>query len=263
LDDAIAISFTVFACVLIQRRRAWWLVAILLGTAIAAKPWAVIFAPVLFGIPREARSKVALGVILVAGAWWAPFVLGAPGTIHALGTYAIPVRPGSTLWLFGLRGDVHHWLRPVQFIGGIGIGTYVATRGRSAWLAAPLAALAFRVLTDPFMWSYYGLGPVMFALLWDMTRPARWTKLPVYSLGTLVVEGLLPWLPVAAPFGTSWQWMITVEWSKVVWGLAVLAAILTEARAARTRTADDGDLARPPRARMSSWPGIRLRPERG
>jgi hypothetical protein len=236
LDDALALSLTALACPLIQRRRSWWLLGLLLGTAVAAKPWAIILTPVLMGLPRELRSKTVLATIAVAGAWWAPFVVGATGTLHALGTYPIPVRPGSVWWLLGVHGEVQRWLRPLQFAGGIAIGVYVARRSPRGWLAAPLAALAFRVLTDPFMWSYYGMGPVLFAFMWDMTRPGRWTRFPVYSFSTLVVDGLLPWLPLAVAPGAVSAWLLTVEWSKLAWGLGVLAAVAAEVRwSQRTR----------------------------
>jgi hypothetical protein len=233
LDDVMALTFTMFASALIVRKRSWWLVGLLLGTAVAAKPWAVILSPVLMGLPRSERSRAALMTIVVAAVWWSPFILGASGTIHSLGSFPVPIRPGSEWWLFGMRGDIHTWLRPVQFIGGVVLGVLVARRTDRAWLAAPLAALAFRVLTDPFMWSYYGMGPVLFAFLWDMTRPGKWTRLPIYSVVTLLVEGLLPWLPLVAGFGTLNDWFVTVEWAKLAWGIAILVALLVETSPAR------------------------------
>jgi hypothetical protein len=134
------------------------------------------------------------------------------------------------LWLIGIHGQVQHWLRPVQFIGGIAIGVMVARRGgRHAWFGAPLAALAFRVLTDPFVWGNYGMGPVLFAVLWDATRPGRWTRWPVYSVATLLVEGLLPWLSIAPGFRSLPGWGTTSSVAKLVWGLGVIAAVLVEA----------------------------------
>lgn len=230
LDDVIGLTFTAYGCWLIQRRKAWWLIGIFIGTAVAAKPWAIILTPVLIGLPREARSKATLATIVVAGAWWAPFILGSSGTIHALGSYPIPVHQGSVLWLFGLRGDVQHWLRPVQFLGGLALGVLIAKRASMAWLAAPLGALAFRVITDPFIWSYYGMGPVLFAFVWDMARGRGRQRWPLYTVATLAVEGLLPWLPIVIARQSFSAWALAVEWSKLAWGLAVIAGLLIETR---------------------------------
>jgi hypothetical protein len=249
LDDVMGLTFTVFACGLIQRRKAWWLVGLLLGTAVAAKPWAIILTPVLLGLPRKQRSKVALETIVVAAAWWLPFVVGGSGTIRALASYPIAAQPGSVLWLLGVHGEVQRWLHPVQFVGGIVLAVAIArSGGRNAWLAAPLAAVAFRVLTDPYSPSYYGLGPVLFALLWDTTRPGRWTRLPIYSAVTLLVEGLVPWLPLAPGFRDFSSWGPTLEWAKLVWGLAIIAAVVVELRSSRSTTPGTTAVTAPPLA---------------
>ncbi len=230
LDDAMALSFTAFACLLIQRRRAWWLVGLLVGTAIAARPWALMLAPVLIGLPRGRRSPAAMLTVAVAAAWWAPFVLGASGTFHALSTFPVPVSPGTAWWLIGVHGDVYRWLRPVQFVGGIALGVWVAKRPGNAWLAAPLAAIALRVLTDPYPATYYSMGPVLFALAWDLIRPGRLTKLPVYSAATLLVEGVLAYVPTVITGASFHSWVVALEWGKLVWGLAVIVAIVAETR---------------------------------
>lgn len=234
LDDAIALSFTAIACWLIVRARPWWLVGTLIGTAIAAKPWALILAPVFLGLPREVRSKAILAAVVVAAAWWGPFVIGGPGTISALGGYHIGVQDGSVLALVGIHGDVERWLRPVQFGLGLSAGVLMARVGGRAWLASPLAALAVRVLTDPFSWGYYGMGPILFALVWDLARPSA-RRVPMYTLVTAVIEGIVPWTIVFNTFGPASGKAILVASLKLAWGVGILVALYLELRRSRSR----------------------------
>lgn len=232
LDDAMALTLTAIAGYLIATRRPWWLIGLLIGTAVAAKPWAVVLTPVLMGLPREARSKAILGTLAVAGAWWTPFVIGSSGTIGALGGYHIGVDHGSVLWLVGITGDVQRWLRPVQFIGGISAGVLIARVGGRWWLAAPLAGIAVRVLTDPFTWGYYGMGPILFALLWDLTRPTN-RRLPTYTVLTALVEGLLPRLTSFPLSGPATGSAYLVAGTKLLWGVGVLVALFVEVHRSR------------------------------
>ncbi|HVT22085.1 MAG TPA: hypothetical protein VHE57_11945 [Mycobacteriales bacterium] len=214
LDDAMALSFAATAAMLIARQRPWWLAGILLGTAAATKPWAIILAPMLLGLPRRDLARTTLVTILAAAFWWAPFVISAPSTIQALGHFPVVTQPGSVLQLIGFDGHVERWLRPVQFIVGLGVGAFVAFR--RTWLAAPLAALATRVLTDPYAFGYYGLGPLLFAYLLDSAN-GGWRGLPVWTAYTAGIEFLLPYTGV----GATW-----VAVGKLVWGLSTLALIL-------------------------------------
>jgi hypothetical protein len=214
LDDVMALSFAAVAAWLIAEGRAWWLVGVLLGTGIAAKPWALILAPMLLALPRRDLSRTVLTTIVVASAWWAPFVLAAPGTIQALGQYQILPTSGSILHLLGITGGVEHWLRPVQFFLGLAVGGFVAMRRR--WAAAPLAALATRVLTDPYAYGYYGMGPLLFAFFYDAAG-GGWRGLPVFTAFTAVME-------FAVPFATHNGTVIAL--AKLVWAVSVLAAVL-------------------------------------
>src|SRR5579875_188865 len=95
LDDVMAIGCVMAAMALISRNRSWWLAGALVGVGVASKPWALILAPVLLGLPRQTRSKAALLAIAVAGGFWAPFVLADAGTVHALGALRLQVSPIS------------------------------------------------------------------------------------------------------------------------------------------------------------------------
>ncbi len=81
---------------------------------------------------------------------------------------------------------------------------------RSHWVAIPFAGLAFRVVTDPQTWLYYGLGPLMAAVLWDCLRGRRW---PIWTVATVVVEFGVPWV---APGSASLV--------RLIWALAVFAS---------------------------------------
>jgi hypothetical protein len=214
LDDALALLALTLGMWLCASGRSAWLVGIALGLSVATKPWAIVCAPMLLGLPRQVRAKAALSLILTAAAFWAPFVLAAPTTIRSLGLLRIVPLPGSVLWLIGLHGHVEHWLRPVQFTCGLLAAAYVALRGR--WTAAPLVGIAVRVGFDPFAYGYYGLGPVLAALAWDLTRPSSRRRLPLWTLWTLVVE-----------FGLRLFASPTVcAVGRVAWVVSVLAAVL-------------------------------------
>jgi hypothetical protein len=208
LDDALALLCLALAVWLIASGRSAWLVGIALGLGIATKPWAVVAAPVLLGLPREARARAALGMILTGAAIWGPFVVAAPNTMHELGRLFIAPRKGSVLWLFGVHGQIQHWLRPVQFCAGAAAAAYVATRGR--WAAAPLVGIAVRVALDPYSYGYYGLGPVLAALVWDLARPGN-RRLPVWTAWTLLVEfGMRTFLSPGAQAVPRLLWVASV-----------------------------------------------------
>lgn len=217
LDDALALLCTAVAAWLCATRRAGWLIGLALGIAAASKPWAIVMAPLILGLPREERAPAALGLVATAAAFWGPFVIAAPATVHSLGLLHIVPRPGSILYLFGARGHVEGWLRSVQFGLGVAAAAYVAMRGR--WTAAPLVGIAVRVALDPYAYAYYGLGPVVAALLWDLTRPSR-RGIPVWTLGTLLVE-----------FGVRLVASSTVEAVfRLAWVISVLGVFLIAAR---------------------------------
>jgi hypothetical protein len=185
LDDALTLTATAAAVWLCATRRMPITVGALLGLAVAAKPWGVVFVPVLLTLPRNQRPRAILSLLTVAVGFWLPFVLGDSQTLGALGGYHVFPMPGSDLALLGIHGSVTAWLRPLQFSLGVIVGSWVVWRGR--WTAAPLAGIAMRVALDPFTWAYYGLGPILTALIWDITRPGR-RRLPVWTMWTLVVE---------------------------------------------------------------------------
>lgn len=173
--------------------------------------------PLVLGLPRAKRAPAVLALTATAAAFRGPFVVAAPTTFHLLGLLRIVPRPGSVLWLFGLRGHVEHWLRPIQFGADIAAASYVAMRGR--WTATPLVGIAVRVALDPYAYGYYGLAPVLAALLWDLTRPTE-RRLPVWTMWALFVEVGLPLVAPASVCGVG----------QLVWVIAILGVFLADRR---------------------------------
>jgi hypothetical protein len=163
------------------------------------------------GLPREERSKASLVAIIVAAACWGPFVLSHPQTVSALGSFKFTADAASTPHFLGMGlGDAPRWVRPAQFVGGFLVA--VAAVRQRRWLAVPLIGFAFRVVIDPQVWMYYGIGPVAAAALWDC---AGRRKLPVWTALTAIVEY---GVPAVAP---SWSGAI-----RLAWFLAVAIAVL-------------------------------------
>jgi hypothetical protein len=224
LDDVMAICFLMAATSLVARQRLWWLAGALVGVGVAAKPWALILAPVLYGLSRSERAKAAIVAIGAAAACWAPFVLGGPGTLQALGGFRLRVNTTSTLHLLGVHATVSPgWVRPVQMVGGFVLMAVLARR--SHWVAIPFAGLAFRVVSDPQTWVYYGMGPVVAAVLWDCLQERRW---PAWTVATLVVE-----------FAVPFEWPAAAGLLRLLWMLAVLVSCLRYRRPVTTGTPED------------------------
>ncbi len=200
LDDVMALAAIALATWLCARRKQWWLMAALLGLAAAAKPWAIVAAPLLLGLPRSRRAPAFLVLLVSAAVWWLPFVIAAPGTLSALGALHLVPDPGSIAYLLGLRGDASSWLRPVQLMAGIAAGV-VAARRRS-YLAVPAVGFAVRLVTDPYVYSYYGLGPIAVALGIDLLVASRCPERAarrVVPWWTLLTAAALWMVPAFAP----------------------------------------------------------------
>jgi hypothetical protein len=196
MDDALVLMALLASLPFLMRGR-WLPAAVLLGTAVAIKPWAIVVVPIICVLPRRdivRAGVVAFGTMLV---WWAPFFLVDPAAPHALGSVQIAIDPASTFNLLGSVGHGHgmecvsqklcdpsaaRWMRPVQLVVASLLALMAVRRGR-VW-AAPLVGLCGRVLLDSQAWSYYGVGPVLAALVWDMSHGRR---LPRWSL--FVVAG--------------------------------------------------------------------------
>jgi hypothetical protein len=167
IDDVIALAAVAAAGLAIERRRPEWTIVALIVAA-AAKPWAIIFAPLaMLGDVRPRVDRAAL-VVVLSVATWLPFVVGSPGTIEALRDFAIGVDVNSGLRALRLdETTMPVWVRPTQLALGLG-ATTMAVLWRGSWPAAFVAGIAARMLIDPATEHYYTTGLVLAALVWEL-----------------------------------------------------------------------------------------------
>lgn len=171
-----------------------------LAVAAAAKPWAIMFAPLALlpvadpcvaglrwvgrwlaanraGVVRVAR----VGILALLG--WAPFVVAEPHTLDVT-DFGIPNDPTSVLRAFGISDPMTpSWVRPAQLLGGIAIVGLVVVRGW--WPSALLAGTAWRLLLDPGAHRYYTIGFVLGALIVELI--ARRNRVPWGTIAAALV----------------------------------------------------------------------------
>lgn len=206
LDDALVVSALLAATALVVRRDRWWLASILVGLAIATKPWALVMAPVLLALPREQWSRAALAGMAAAALPWLPFIVADHGTVSALAGFHPTIDRRSALHTLGVPfGVAPGWARSVQLLLGCAFTTAVVIRGR--WQAIPVVALGIRVVTDPQAWSYYGIAPLMGAVVLDMCAPRR---APIWTASTAMVEfAAAKWVP-GSQGALQLAWLVVV-----------------------------------------------------
>ncbi|WP_328295902.1 hypothetical protein OG218_24945 [Kineococcus sp. NBC_00420] len=170
-----------------------WLSAGLLGLAAAGKPWAVGLLPlaVLWSAPVLVRCLRVATAAFVAAACWAPFLLGAPGTLSALAAARLDVWWISPLALLGLGGDPFPgWVRPLQFVLVLTLGSLAVLRGQPHLV--PFATVAGRVALDPQAWNYYFATVTVACLAVDVLR--RSNRGPWLTMVTVFVLYDARWL---------------------------------------------------------------------
>jgi hypothetical protein len=222
IDDAIAMTAAVLAVWAIARRHPL-VVAVALGVAANAKPWAVVFLPLALAVPAEDRRR-ALGIAAaLAFLPWLPFLVAAPGTIQSLRAFRIHNMSSSALRALGVHSpSTPSWDRPVQLGVGLLTASVAVLRGR--WPGALLVGVAIRLLLDPGAHLYYSAGLVVAALVWDLLG-SRWT-IPWATLLTAAALQV-PRVLSAPPWFSGWlRLLVTVG--------AVVAVYATPPRA------DDG-----------------------
>jgi hypothetical protein len=158
---------------------------IAVGLAAAAKPWALVFLPVVLINPKAIRAAAA--ALLTIGAAYAPFFIADPATMNAT-RFLIRNEPDSALRALGVRENyTPRWDRAAQALLGCGLGTLAFVRGR--WPAILLLAGGARIALDPAAHSYYTPDVVTGALLLDMVSDRR---IPVYTIVSFAALNLAP-----------------------------------------------------------------------
>jgi len=219
LDDVIVLCLTVVAIHQLLRR-CWWAAALALGVAVATKPWAVAFVPLLLLVPRVRRSHAILLTLASAAVWWLPFVVADPQTVQASGSVKLDTSPDSTLHLLGLQSSAGD-ARLLQLALMVLVGWWAVRSGR--WPAILVAPIAVRMLTDPQTWIYYTSGLVLGAFLWDLVGSrARWPRLTVLSAALLLLESRIH-IEVGGPQHGGQTFLAVV---RIVVLLGILAVVL-------------------------------------
>ena len=230
LDDVLALVFAVVALRAVCASRPV-LAGAAVALAIAAKPWAIGFFPLLFALPRAdlrvAGAVAAAGVALA----WLPFVLANRGTLTALHP-PVGLSTASGLHTLGARGLlVPAWGRTAQLVlAPLGATVTVLTRGVPGVL---LVAVAVRLALDPKNNAYYIGSAALAAVVFDLLG-TRWT-VPWTTLVTVI----LFWQPFVTGFtdiphavqtttGLTHWWFAhqeVVGAVHVAWSVAVVALV--------------------------------------
>lgn len=190
--------------------------------AVAAKPTAVLFLPLLLLQSRRALAAGMLGGAVI----WAPFVLIDPAGFLAATRGHSDVLAGSLQALMGIEpmSGYPWWVRPAQF--GLGLAACWWIGARSGWAAGILAAVTLRTLLEPAPWNYYSASLIAVALMYELSRRAR---LPVVS--TLAFTTYLLANPYFKPM-PDW-----VGFLRIAAMVAILVAVVVPAL--RRRQASD------------------------
>jgi hypothetical protein len=193
LDDGLALALAVLAVRAVATDRPV-LAGVCLGLAADAKPWALVFLPILLVLPGRGRWNAGGWALAAAGAGWLPFVIADTGTLTAA-RYTIYNLPASGLRALGVTDPLTpSWDRPAQLAAGWALGAIAILRRR--WPAVILLGVGARIALDPAVHGYYTAGVMVGALLWDTLSSRR--PYPAWSLASFAVLNLAPLLTTDA-----------------------------------------------------------------
>jgi hypothetical protein len=230
LDDVLAMAFAILAVRAVCADRTV-LAGLALAAAIAAKPWAVGFLPLLWALPRG-RLRAAATAAAGTAAAWAPFVLANSRTFGALHP-RVGLSQASGLYTLGARGQiVPAWGRTVQLVLAPAAALAVALTRR--WPGVLLVAVAVRLALDPQDNAYYIGSAALAAAVFDLLGTG-WT-IPWTTLGTVVVL----WQPFVRDYAHRLQtttglthWWFAHEQSvgalHLIWSVVVVVLVFAMA----------------------------------
>ena len=227
LDDVLAMLFTVAAIRAVAARKPIW-AGLAIAAAVASKPWAIGFVPLLLVLERRriaAFGTAALAVLAV----YAPFFIADTQTIRAFRPI-IKVSPDAGLHALGYRGVyVPSWGRTAQLVAAPLIALVAVLKSR--WPGLFIAAFAVRLVLDPQDLPYYVGAAAVAAVIFDLLA-TRWA-FPWLTLVTVLVL----WQPFVANFAivlqTAHGWSLwwyahptTVSFIHVGWAVATVVFVL-------------------------------------
>lgn len=179
LDDVLVLSFATVGLWCVANGRAG-LFGVVVGLALASKPWAMMVLPLILVLPARERWKAFFITGSIAAAAWLPFIVADADTIQAMRPQVL-LHPASVLRLFGVGLDSNIlWVRPAQVIGALLLGALAVRRGR--WPGVLAVGIAVRLLLDPGTYSYYTAGLLLAVLAWDLMRSAE--PLPTWTIAS-------------------------------------------------------------------------------
>jgi hypothetical protein len=187
VDDAAAIGLLVWAALAASKSKHPVLVAVMVGLAIACKPWAIVG----LGFPpwRGIRSLRDQGLALgIAAACWLPFVLADRRTLGA-GSRAFAIAANSSVHLLGLQ-SMPPWLRTVQLAAALAVA--VVAGHRRGPLEALAAGMAVRLLLDPGTFPYYLATVVLAFAVLDLAKGTRLWRTSIAIVGLYACPLFLP-----------------------------------------------------------------------
>ena len=226
LDDVLAMAFAILALRAVCADRPV-LAGAALAAAIAAKPWAVGFLPLLLVLPWG-RLRSAIAAAAGTAAAWAPFVLANPRTLGALHP-PVGLSPASGLHALGARGTlVPAWGRALELIASPVVALAVALTGR--WPGVLLVSVAVRLALDPKDNAYYIGSAALAAVVFDLLATRR--MIPWTTVGTV----LILWQPFVIDFphrlqtttGLTHWWFAnegTVGAVHLIWSVVIIIVV--------------------------------------
>jgi hypothetical protein len=229
LDDSLALLLAA-AAVLGAIQGHPVLTGLAIGLAADAKPWALIFLPVLLltgGMARwRAPDQAALPIRASLRGWvlsatcaaaaiaaaWLPFFIAVPRTVRAL-HYTIANMPDSALHALGVNNlQTPHWDRQAQVLVACALALIAISRKR--WPAVLLLAAGARIALDPGVHGYYTASIMVGALLWDLLGSRRPT--PVWTVISFCALNLVPLLTANNPVRGDFRLLVVVAFSLVI-----------------------------------------------
>jgi hypothetical protein len=176
-EDGLAIFTFLLAVRAIMTRRELR-AAVLIGLAMAWKPWAVAALPLVLGCSRKMRALLI--AVAVPAACWLPFVVGDHSTLAAV-SHGLAVDQNSPLRTLGVFGpSLPDWWRTVE-LGGALAGAALAAR--RDWRVAFAAGCTMRLLLDPAAFGYYDAGLIMATALTERLIGARpWRTITLWMI---------------------------------------------------------------------------------
>jgi len=204
LDDVLAL-LCVALCVWALISDLPAIAGICLGLSVDAKPWALVFLPLILAVPKRIRRHAALWTAAAIVIAWLPFVLADLHTLTAT-QFTIVNEPSSSLRALGVTTPgTPGWDRAAQIVLGCLLGTLAVYRRR--WPAVILLGVGARVALDPGVYGYYTAGVLLGALLWDLLGLRR--SAPIWTLASGVALAVAPVLiSDAALLGDLRLWLV-------------------------------------------------------